>query len=346
MVSQIANYWVEKNYEIAVVTIAGVDRDYYKLHPRVVRIGLGLDSVSNGYVAKFANTITRIRNLRATIRNLKPATIISFIDTTNALVIAAALGLGIPIVVSERIDPRRYKLPLLWEIARRVLYPMAHALVMQSESAARWGRRLTSATKVFVIPNFVRELPYPSCAARERLVLAVGRLQWQKGFDLLIRAFAASGLAKSEYRMVILGDGPERESLASLATSLGIQDFVCMPGLSATPEELMSRTSIFVLSSRFEGFPNVLLEAMAMGCPVIATDCDSGPRDIVRHLLDGILIEPDDVDALATAMKVLGEDSQLCESLAKNALEVRSRFSSDKIMSQWTKLVELVEHDH
>ena len=115
-----------------------------------------------------------------------------------------------------------------------------------------------------------------------------------------------------------------------------------MPGVVKDPERWMARCTFFVLPSRFEGFPNALLEAMAMGCPVIATDCDSGPRDIVRDGMDGLLVPVEDVEALAGAMRRLASDEALRRRLGDAAQSVRVRYAKKKIVQQWREIVEEV----
>jgi glycosyltransferase involved in cell wall biosynthesis len=133
------------------------------------------------------------------------------------------------------------------------------------------------------------------------IIVAVGRLHSQKGFDVLLRAFAVAR-AQIDCRLVILGDGPERARLAAQAEQSGLGYDIDMPGFCANPFALMARAGAFVLSSRWEGFPNALVEAMACGAPVIATDCPSGPREILQGGHIAPLVPVDDVDALARTL--------------------------------------------
>jgi glycosyltransferase involved in cell wall biosynthesis len=166
----------------------------------------------------------------------------------------------------------------------------------------------------------------------------MGRLAPQKGFDLLIRAFASIAGQFKDWRVVILGDGPDRYQLAGLARSLWVERQVTFAGYQSDPLAWLRHASLFVLSSRYEGFPNALLEAMQCGLPVIAFDCASGPSEIVRHGTDGLLVPPEDVPALAEAMSRMAGNEELRRSLAQRATEVADRFPPGKIYASWLAL--------
>jgi glycosyltransferase involved in cell wall biosynthesis len=133
------------------------------------------------------------------------------------------------------------------------------------------------------------------------IILAVGRLHRQKGFDILLEAFAIAR-AEVDCRLVILGEGPERTALLAMAERLGLAYDIDMPGFAENPFPLMRRAGVFVLSSRWEGFPNALVEAMACGAPVIAADCPSGPREILGGGRYGTLVPPENPQALGRAL--------------------------------------------
>jgi glycosyltransferase involved in cell wall biosynthesis len=336
IMSELANAWAVQGAHVGLLTLAMPEKDYYPLSPDVERIALNEIGESHSLLQTLTNNARRCWKIRRAVRRFAPDVVVSFIEQNNVRVLAALMGTGIPVVVSERIDPRHYDAGRAFGMARRWLYPFAHRLVVQTENIATdWAYSVVSSRKVAVIPNAVREMSETlPCAERDScLILAVGRLHRQKGFDILLKAFARSDLAGRGARLVILGEGAERASLEELARSLNIAQAVSMPGVVRDPESWMARCALFVMTSRYEGFPNVLLEAMSMRCAVIAADCDSGPREMIRHEHNGLLVPVEDEEATAEAMQRLFDDVEMRERLGEAAVEVRERFSREKSCS-------------
>jgi glycosyltransferase involved in cell wall biosynthesis len=189
-----------------------------------------------------------------------------------------------------------------------------------------------------VIPNALRELP-PPAGLRQKTVVSVGRLEKLKGHDVLIRAFGKIRGTYRDWRLVIVGDGPMKQELEAICAELGVCKFVHFAGVSSNVEAWMQSAGIFVLASQFEGFPNVLIEAMAMGAPVISTDCRNGPSEIITDSVDGCLVPVGDVNQLASAIAGLIESPAHREELGSRGLEARARYHQDTIMSQWEEIV-------
>jgi glycosyltransferase involved in cell wall biosynthesis len=166
----------------------------------------------------------------------------------------------------------------------------------------------------------------------------MGRLDPQKGFDLLLHAFSKVASDFPGVSLVIMGEGPERANLETLAANLSLQTRATMPGRVGNPWPVLSHCDVFVLSSRFEGFPNALLEAMALGSAVISFNCPSGPAEMIRDGVNGLLVEPENPDALATAMAQLLNDDVLRNRLAEAAGSDRERYSISRITDQWENL--------
>lgn len=289
----------------------------------------------------------RVRTLRRALIGTNPDVIISFLDITNILTIFASIGLGVPVIVSERVDPRFHRIPVPWEALRRLFYPLATAVVVQTDGAAQWARGFLRADTVYVIPNpchnaYSSPIRSHQTGADKHIVVAMGRLCFQKGFDILLHSFAKVAAKHCDWYLVILGEGVDRSSLQEIAVRLGIAEKVRMMGLVSDPERVLSSADLFVLPSRYEGFPNALMEAMACGLPVISADCPSGPRDIIRNEVDGLLVPPEDVDALAAALDSLMSSETERRRLATKATEVRERFSLEKVMGMWDALLDSV----
>jgi glycosyltransferase involved in cell wall biosynthesis len=260
--------------------------------------------------------------LRRYLRARRPAAVFSALTHMNLVTVAAVKSARIRtrLVISERnqiSDKARtaegFRRRLTYRLVPLV-YRGAHRIVSVSQGVADDLRAFAHLPKrkIAVIPNPVFDADVAQLAREEPshiwfsdkaapVILAVGRLHPQKGFDVLLRAFAHLRETMPA-RLIILGEGSERTSLLSLARQLGIEDDLSLPGFAANPFAFMARAQLFVLSSRWEGFPNALVEAMACGTPVVSTDCPSGPREILDAGGYGRLVPPDDARALCNAM--------------------------------------------
>jgi glycosyltransferase involved in cell wall biosynthesis len=280
--------------------------------------------------------MSRLVELRRAIRSCRPDVLVSMIHKTNVAVVAATRGLDVPVVVSERTNPQSAPLSPRWRAARRVAYALADAVVVLTPEAARWASPYVAANRLAVVPNPVRP-PAPSTPVEHRrpAVVAVGRLQPYKGFDLLLRAFARTRPANPAWTLYLYGSGPEEARLRSLVAALGLGSCVHLPGATGTVDSVLQAGDLFVLPSRCEGFPMVILEAMANGCPVAAFDCESGPRNIITDGVDGVLVPPEDVAALGRAMSRLMSDPEARARLAAAARASVARFSMDAVSDRW-----------
>jgi GalNAc-alpha-(1->4)-GalNAc-alpha-(1->3)-diNAcBac-PP-undecaprenol alpha-1,4-N-acetyl-D-galactosaminyltransferase len=343
VMSRMANYWAAKGWEITLLTCDdGAEPPFYPLDPRVAHLPLGIAKVSPHPIVGIGYNLIGIQGLRAAIIRSKPDVTISFMDKINIITLLATRWLNIPTIVSERNDPAMYFPGKMWEMLRQWTYPFADRLVVQT---ARAGNYFPAELqdRIQVIPNPVILPPVAPAATQQRLgersLIAIGRLDRQKGFDLLLRALAKITDRYPEWRLSILGEGKLRPQLEALRNELGLQDRVQLLGQVQNPHELLQQADIFVMSSRFEGFPNALCEAMVCGLPVISTDCPNGPREIVRDGIDGILVPTEDVSALAAAMERLMADPNERKCLAARAVEVAQRFGIDKVMLMWEALI-------
>lgn len=329
-------------HDVTLVTFSpDSSQDSYATPAR--RIFLGLPARST-LIGKLINLLMRAARLRKLIRQEKPDATIAFLEGASF----AAILTGQPVVVSQRINPAALDSFSQWLLEK--LFPRHNVVAvvtnsMELEKALR--SRLHSSGRVTTIPNPVDpgEIALRSAEPRNSppakgFILAVGRLEAQKGFMDLLVAFANSA-ARHHRPLVILGEGKERPALLERARNLGIAHDVLLPGALENPFPYYRDCGFFVLSSRLEGFPNALLEAMACGVSCIATDCPYGPREM---LLDpssepaGLLVPVGDIQALQEAIDRLHEDVDLREVLASRARHRTTRYSLVQIAAQWIDL--------
>jgi glycosyltransferase involved in cell wall biosynthesis len=349
VVSTLANHLVATGHQVAVVTLAGVDSDFYRVDPRVERISLNHLAPRSNLLARIVDTFRRIFRLRATLRLFRPRLAVSMMDAANVSLALAGVGLrGMTCVGSERVYPEFSDSTLQWRFLRRWVYWLLHGVVALSEENVAWLRRHTWVRRTWIIPNPV-VLPLaavpPASSPEEwrvcsRRILAVGRYVPQKGFDLLIQAFARLAERFADWELVIVGEGTERKNLEAMLEGLACRDRVLLHGPVGNMADWYTSAHLFVLSSRFEGFPNTLLEAMAHGIAAVAADCPTGPRTLIRDGVDGLLVPVDDIGGLASAMERLMADEVLRGRLAGRALDARQRFSVESIATLWTNIVE------
>ena len=188
----------------------------------------------------------------------------------------------------------------------------------------------------YVIYNPIKIEKFDLNVKKQNIVLGVGRLDKQKGFDVLIKAFKKIG--KDDWKLLIAGDGPERERLETLIKKLGSTNIELI-GKTKEIFKYYSQASIFVLSSNKEGFPNVLIEAMAFGCAVVSFDCPYGPAEIIENGVNGILVKNQDENGLKEAIELLIKDEELRKKLSKEAIKVREKYSIEKIVKEWEKVI-------
>lgn len=342
--SVLANYWAGNGEQVTLITLAPAGNDFYRLHATVRRIGLGVSARSRNLFERVRNNIERVRALRRQIRDIRPEIIISFGDTTNVTTLLAAVGMALPVVICEQVDPRQYAIGTAWSLLRRAVYRLAVALVVVSKAMATgWAQNIVPNDRIRVIPNPVHFMPTGSArpsnvAVRGGTIVAMGRLVKQKGFDILLEAFRLCSDCHPQWSLYILGEGDERETLEAMAETLKLQERVKFLGLVKDPSLVLRDADMFVMSSRFEGFPLALIEAMACGLPVISTDCPTGPSEIIRNGVDGILVPAEDAHALSAAMECLLADPEKRRRLATEAVNIVDRFGAEKVMMLWDQL--------
>lgn len=324
VVALLANEYAARGMETAILLFAG-HQTAYPLADGVEVVSLG--EPTGGSMVK---RISRIRRMRTYYRQNRGCHIWAF-SVMGAVFSAVAVWghrRGYSILISERNDPDRYEHPRI----RNFFYRSADRIVCQTQDAADafpGGIR----KKAIVIPNPVEigETGYWP-GERERRIVAVGRLEPQKNHGMLLRAFARFAGQYPEYVLEIYGKGSQEEELRTLAGELGISGHVIFKGFSGRVREDIRKAAMYVLSSDYEGISNSMLEALAMGIPVIATDCPcGGSRTYIQEGINGLLVPVGDVQAMSDAMKRLAADPQLRVRLGMEAQKLKEQLSIGKI---------------
>lgn len=348
VVATLANHWARQAWQVTVVTLEPESADFYALEPSVCRIALNLAGASSNVVDALLQNFYRIKALRKVLKQLRPDVALAMMSTPNVILALAATGLAdVRTVGSERCYPPHAPLGRLWDTLRRTTYGRLCAVVALTSECAQWITANSSATQVPVIPNpSVWPLPVkppaiaPSalCAPGRKVLLAVGRLDAVKNFGVLIDVFARLAERYPDWDLVILGEGPQRAMLEAALGKHKLQRRILVPGIAGNVGQWYEHADLFVMTSRSEGFPNALAEALSHGVAAVSFDCNTGPRDIIRHGIDGLLVPVDDAARLEQALDRLMGDAVLRGRLAARAVEARERFSIGKVAGMWEAL--------
>lgn len=338
-----ANYWAQNGKEVAIITLASEEeKPFYELHPEVHLIELNIKKVTKTTFEKITENLKRVKVLRKAIADLKPDVLISFMDKTNILAIMANMGKKFPLIMAERNNPQLRSIGKSWSFLRKRLYKKADLLTIQTEGSIK---HFESLKKVRVIPNIIctnADMNQEESFELDQVnntILAMGRFVEQKGFDSLIHAFSLVSADYPVWKLVIWGEGAFRKELEALLHNKGLNGRVFLPGITSQPYQEMKKADIFVLSSRYEGFPNVLSEAMACGLPAISTNCPYGPSDLIENEKNGILVDVDDIEAMAKEIRRLIENEKLRRELGQEARRTVEKYSIDIVMGMWENAV-------
>lgn len=340
VVALVAAHWVREGHEVTVIAFdAPGDPVYHPLDKaiRVFRLALPSESGASFHNAAW-RTAKRIRALRALLRRERYDAVISFLFKINVITVLAASRLGIPIAIAERNHPTMQAGHPLWRCLRRWTYPCARLLILQTE-ASRSALPERLRPMGVVVHNPISRFERSPEPEGQKILAAVGRLDRQKGFDLLLKAFARIADRHPDWRLVIWGGGPDRAALEALRDRLGLAGRADLPGLSDGAADWIAQASAFVLSSRFEGFGNAMAEAMAAGLPVIAFDCEFGVGLMLERDVSGMVVPAEDIAALADGMDRLLKDRGLRERLGEAARVRAMRFSEENILHQWDAIL-------
>nr|BFE85014.1 hypothetical protein GCM10020093_076150 [Planobispora longispora] len=239
-------------------------------------------------------------------------------------------------IAQEHMNLATHPDPVRRQIARH--YGKLDAVVVLTSTDRRDYQELLPGTPVVRIPNALNTIDQRLSTHDDRRAVAAGRLVAQKGFDMLVPAFARAVRDHPGWRLDIYGTGQKRTELRELIDEHGMAGVITLPGRSSRLGEELAGASLYVLSSRFEGLPMVMIEAMSHALPVVAFDCPTGPADVLTDGVDGLLVPPGDVDALAAAVSRLMADRELRRRMGAAALRTVREYAPDRVMPLWENL--------
>jgi glycosyltransferase involved in cell wall biosynthesis len=295
--------------------------------------------------------LRRCLQVRRVLRRHRVTAMLALMPHESVMAVVASFGRRMRVVVSERNAPWHRQQDRIWTTLRRSVYRFSDAQVAQTQPIADWLRKETGSRDVVIIPNAVQPRlpsgppivrPEDTQKPNRKLLLAVGTKPFQKGFDYLIEAFAKVAPDHPEWDLAIPGllldrveNGIAGQDIRDAADKAGLADRVFLPGHLGNMPDWYDAADLFVLSSRFEGFPNVLVEAMGAGRACVSFTCDTGPEEIIQDEVDGLLVRDLTAQALADALDRAMRDDALRSRLAEAAPRVMQRFSPNAVLGLW-----------
>ncbi len=326
VVALLANEYVERGYEVSILLFAGRNVAY-PLDKRVEVYIAGDVSRGNPFIM-----INRVIKMRRYYRKNKNCYIFSFCVRGTIFSVLATIGIPHRMLVSERNDPTKISHQRL----RNWSYGKAEKLILQTEAVKMYFPDNLRA-KSAVIPNPVPEdLPEPYTGKRKKRVVFVGRLQLQKNPQLLIEAFKTFSLDYEDYELHIFGIGELEEELKKLVMKLNIEDKVVFRGFSSNIRQDIIDSAMYVLSSDYEGISNSMIEALAIGVPVISTDCPVwGSRMYIQNEENGLLVPIGDKIALSKAMKKIAGEPEYAKRISEKGTEIKEVYKLKRIADRF-----------
>lgn len=348
----IAKYLNDNGFDLNIIVIDD-GNSFYEAPKGCKIIGLNINKKSNNYFAGLVNNVERISVIKSSISNLRLQTLISFTTKPNVLAIISCIGTPTKCIINQQ-SPSLISLKyltqskfrtLIWVSLSKIFYRYADNLVSVSKfinDSINWVN--DSDKRIIYNPlsntSFESELePEIKLPKGYKYIVGMGRIIKQKGFDLLIKSFSLIEKNNPDLRLVIIGDGSQLNNLKDYSYSVGISDKIIFHGNMTNPFPVLKQCQIFVLSSRWEAFGNVIIEAMSLGLPVICFDIPGGPREIINHKVNGLLVKSGNIEALAKGIDKLICDEILRKSIELESLKVAETYSLARIGKKWHELL-------
>lgn len=265
--------------------------------------------------------------------------VIAFMLEVYCVTLASLIGVSVPVISSERIDPHffgRAKGLLRWLLLRRTTHLVVQTVRIKDFYSAKLQSRTT------IIPNPVTDKVFSlTPTLKQKRIIAVGRLAYQKNYPMMFRAFAKVHHDFPDWQLVVYGNGPQKEEIRGVIERLGMEGHIILAGKSDHVVEEMNKSSLFVMSSDYEGMSNALLEAVCVGLPVISTDV-SGARDLITEGVNGYIVPVGNERALTLALSSMLSSPEKMDEMGRQSKALAPRFREEQIVGQWEELIKKV----
>jgi GalNAc-alpha-(1->4)-GalNAc-alpha-(1->3)-diNAcBac-PP-undecaprenol alpha-1,4-N-acetyl-D-galactosaminyltransferase len=327
-----ANEFAKNGYEVTIICLFNTEV-FFAINSKV---NIVWPNIIREKYNKFIYAFKSISYIRRNINLFNPDVVISFGDWYNAYVVIATLFLSKKVYITNRMGPEKGYGHFI-DLFNKISYPFASGMIVQTERAAKIMKSKFRLKKITVIENMLNPLNIENLTPGKNII-AIGRLSKEKDHRTLIEAFSKIKKNK-EWTLTLVGDGAELENLKMLTKSLGLEKNIVFLGHLKDFKKEISNTSIYVLPSVFEGFPNSLIEAMSVPLACIASDCVAGPSEIINHKINGYLFEPGNSDELAKYLDELIDNEDIRNRIKAEAYKVRERYTFENSLKKFETIV-------
>lgn len=336
--SLIANALAQKNFQVSILSLADGKQSFFELEPDIKTYSLYPEKIS--FKKNFLGAVWLIRRF---VTQNQIDTLVVVDSISCVFTVPALFGLKVKHICWEHFN---FKVNLgvkYRDIGRKWAAKYCdYVVTLTKRDKELWEQGIKNIkAKIIPIANpspFEVQENIPS--VDYKTILCVGRLTYQKGFDLLITAWAKVAQQVPDWKVIIVGSGEDEIMLKQMAKDFAVEDSIVFAGQQSNMDQFYRKASFFCMSSRFEGLPMVLLEAQSYGLPIVAFDCDTGPAEIVQHNINGLLVESGNINGLTNSLLELINLSNIqYEKMSSNAVENSVKYSVNPILKQWLSII-------
>ena len=326
----LVNSLVKKGFEIKIIVFKKVEKKIFDLSNKVLIKNLKLHKKTTNIFEKIFFNIHRVKKIRNEIKKNNSSKLISFLTTANILTLISSVGLKKEIIINERNDPAQKKIPFFWKILRFLIYRNADKILINQPNV----KKSFIYKNLFFIPNPITTSPGKE-VKKKKIILSVARLDYQKNIELLIKSFSKSKAIQKNWKLIIFGKGKEKKKLLILVNKLGISNFVIFKGTTEKISYWYKKSEIFALSSRFEGMPNSLIEAMNYKLAVIGTRIP-GINFFIKNKINGLLFEVNNEKELTKHINFLIKNKTIRRNLGNKAFKYVNKLANpNEFINRW-----------
>lgn len=342
-VSYLCDYAVRNGHQVDVVSLT--DIKFYDLPENVPFIPLSNAKIEKNFLKRIIRASDRCKKFKKYVKENKPDVIFGVLYV--ALYCAIISAKNVPLIGSERAAPEMITSKVKIKI-RDYFFKHCDGMIFQTQAVKDYYKKHNKLDGI-VIPNAVgNKIAYEytePCQQREKEIVAVGRLEPQKDYKTMLDAFEKVYLKHNDFKLIIFGEGKQKQELIQYANSLSCKDNVFFMGAQKDALRRVYSATCYVMTSQNEGMPNALMEAMAVGTPVVSTDCNYGPSELIENNENGQLVPVGDVDAVADAILKYIENSEYSQMCATNAMKLKETNSIDEISRRYLEYFESVKNN-